>query len=168
MSPDAILAHCVSLFGPLSSPSPDEYLDACTRNLSGCAPDVLADVITLVDQRFKFWPKPADFYDMVRDAAARVAGRKAMAAASAPAVPRAPKPAASTRPQRSPEEVARVQALVRGCLAEIAAKTPPKPDVPYGWKPVDRDSFAREQAGTPLPGLHRTAAGLARLSRDGY
>lgn len=169
MSPDAVLSHCVSLFGPIASQDPGEYLDACTRNLSGCSAEVLAEVITLVDQRFKFWPKPADFYDMTRDAAARVAGMKAMvAAAEAKTSPR-PRPAPAPPPApRAPEEVARVRALLRGCLDEIAAKTPPPPDRPYGWAPVDRDSFRRRQEDRASAGLHRTTSGLVRLSRDGY
>lgn len=159
-SPTDVLAKAVILFGSPSSPDPDAYLAECRMMLSGCSPEVLDEVGLLMAQRHKFFPRPADFYDLTRDAAARVKGHKAVAAAQARmGQPAARSPATTPRPSDppppSPEAVKRARDLLQSFRADMAAKFPPPPPRPKTWKPVDRDSFATMQDASPTPFLHR-------------
>lgn len=138
MSPDAIFARLVAMFGNPNTPNPDQFTADYLKALTGLDPDLLAKAADAIIRTAAFWPRPGEIYaEYLRLAQER--DRMAERRAAAPAAPLVDKS------KRGPEWQAQHDALMASWRAHMAAIAGEARPSEYDWSRGERPSFLRMQ-----------------------
>lgn len=155
MSASDAVNKLAAMFGEPRTPDPELFLDEYAKALKGWDGLVLDRAVSEAIRECVYWPKPADIIQRAERIAAEMYK---------------PKPfddRYAWRPEPTPEEKARVQALVDAAKKALSANGLPADTVnPPDWKAGQRPGFEKMQRESPNHGLHRAKGGrLTDLSR---